>query len=131
MKLYRWAALAGMALLLSSAGAFVFGPSCGGVPAESTAMTHLRTINTAEVTYLSSENRYGTLEELVASGRLDSRFRTTVSDYDFAVTATDSDYKVTAEPNTPNFRSDYYSGPDGVIRYGRTAPTNLIGRPVS
>ena len=124
-------ALAGMAVLLSSAGAFVFGPSCGGVPPESSAVAILRTINTAEVTYLSSENRYGSVEDLVTSGLLDQRFRTTVSEYNFAVAASDSDYKATAEPSIAKLRSNYYSGPDGVIRYGRIAPPDLIGRPVS
>jgi len=130
MKLCLGLALTGMAVLLSSAGAFVFGPSCGGVPPESAAVVNLRMIDTAEVTYLSSENRYGTVEELVTSGLLDSRFRKTVSDYTFAVMATASDYKATAEPSTTELRSNYYSGPDGVIRYGRMAPADRIGTPV-
>ena len=130
MKLCLGLAITGMALLLSSAGAFVFGPSCGGFPPESAAVSNLRLIDTAEVTYLSSENRYGTVAELVTSGLLDSRFRETVSDYTFAVMVTASDYKATAEPSNPKLRSNYYSGPDAVVRYGRMAPADRIGKPV-
>src|SRR5262249_20878582 len=55
---------------------------------ESAAVSNLRTINTAEVTYLSSAGgSYGSLPELVTAGLLDTRFNTgVVSGYSFAVT---------------------------------------------
>jgi hypothetical protein len=128
MKLCLGIAL--VSLLLLSGGSFLLGPPyCSGVPAGFNAVAQLRTINTAEITFLSSENRYGTVEELVASGLLDPRFRTTVSDYKFAVTANGSGYKATAEPSTPNIGFCFYSGSDGVVRYGRLAPADLVGTP--
>ena len=66
---------------------------------------------------------------MVTSGLLDPRFNTTVSDYNFVVTTSGVDYTVTAEPNVPELGLDYYSGPDGVIRYGRMAPPELTGAP--
>src|SRR5215470_13022653 len=59
---------------------------------ESAAVSNLRTINTAEVTYLSSAGgSYGTLMDLVTAGLLDTRFNTAatppgVSGYTFSVT---------------------------------------------
>ena len=42
---------------------------------ESAAVSNIRTVNTAEVTYLSSAGgSYGSLPELVTAGLLDSRF---------------------------------------------------------
>jgi len=45
-----------------------------GAAPESTAVANLRTINTAEVTYLSSNAKYGSIEDLIGSGVLDPRF---------------------------------------------------------
>src|SRR5262245_29968219 len=60
---------------------------------ESAAVSNLRTINTAEVTYLSSAGgNYGSLPELVTAGLVDTRFTTAqVSGYNFAVTASGGD----------------------------------------
>jgi prepilin-type N-terminal cleavage/methylation domain-containing protein len=91
---------------------------------ESSAVANIRTINTAEVTYLSSAaGNYGSLPQLVTAGLLDSRFGTgIVSGYNFAVTASVGDYTATAMPVSPNSgRYAYYSLPDAVIRYQTTA----------
>src|SRR5262245_8119558 len=46
---------------------------------ESSAVAQIRTINTAEVTYLSSAaGNYGSIPELVTAGLLDNRFITSV-----------------------------------------------------
>jgi prepilin-type N-terminal cleavage/methylation domain-containing protein len=87
---------------------------------ESAAVSNLRTINTAEVTYLSSAGgNYGTVGALVTAGLLDSRFTgASVSGYAFAVTASGSDYTATAAPiSTNSGRYGYFSLPDAVIRY--------------
>ena len=87
---------------------------------ESAAVSNLRTINTAEVTYLSSAGgNYGTIGDLVGAGLLDSRFSgTAVSGYAFAVSAAGSDYTATAQPTSANTgRYGYYSLPDAVVRY--------------
>ena len=131
MKFWLVFVLAGMALLIGSAGAFTSGPYCAGVPSASSAISQLRTINTAEVTYAASERRYGTMQELVTAGLLDSRFLTTVSDFDFNVTVAGADYRATAEPHTSKIVTDYYSGADAVIRYGPRASPDLRNSPAS
>jgi prepilin-type N-terminal cleavage/methylation domain-containing protein len=86
---------------------------------ESSAVAQLRTINTAQVTYLSSYGgSYGTVAGLVAAGLLDSRFSTSVSGYTFFVEASGTDYTASATPTSTNAgRYGYYSTPDAVVRY--------------
>src|ERR1700704_4390901 len=70
---------------------------------ESSAVAQIRTINTAEVTYLSStQGAYGSVPQLITAGLLDSRFTTSVSGYTFAVTAAASDYTAVATPTSTN-----------------------------
>src|SRR5919109_1126222 len=60
---------------------------------ESSAVAQIRTINTAEVTYLSSNaGSYGSIPQLITQGLLDGRFSGPVSGYDFSVTASSTDY---------------------------------------
>jgi prepilin-type N-terminal cleavage/methylation domain-containing protein len=98
---------------------------------ESAAVSDLRTINTAEVTYLSSAGgNYGSVPELITAGLLDTRFATTLSGYNFAVTASSSDYTATAIPTSANSgRYAYYSLPDAVIRYSSTNDPAKCGGP--
>ena len=107
---------------------------------ESSAVAQLRTINTAEVTYLSSNGgAYGSTGFLITQGLLDSRFAGSVSGYNFTVTATGSDYTANASPTSVNAgRFGYYATPDAVIRYATTTtslctpcyPTGMSGTPV-
>jgi type II secretory pathway pseudopilin PulG len=102
---------------------------------ESAAVANLRTINTAEVTYLStSGGTYGELEDLIDTGLLDTRFHGDVSGYRFTIIADGAEYFAEAEPVTANTgRFGYYSTPDGVVRYSITpslAPSGLSGIPV-
>jgi len=107
---------------------------------ESSAVANLRTINTAEVTYLSSAGgNYGNITNLVASGLLDSRFTGNVSGYGFTIAVSGSDYTADALPTSTNAgRFGYYSTPDAVVRYqmATTAtcspcyPTGQSGAPV-
>ena len=111
---------------------------------ESAAVSNLRTINTAEVTYLSSAGgSYGQLTDLVTAGLLDTRFNTsTVSGYTFNVAAAGQDYTARANPSSPNSgRYAYFSLPDAVIRYqtittgcgsptGDCFPAGMSGMPV-
>src|SRR5262244_634874 len=70
---------------------------------ESSAVAQIRTVNTAEVTYLSSNGgAYGSLEMLITQGLLDSRFSGSVSGYNFAVQASGTDYTASATPTSPN-----------------------------
>jgi type IV pilus assembly protein PilA len=90
---------------------------------ESSAVAQVRTINTAEVTYLSSnQGSYGDIPSLITQGLLDSRFSASVSGYNYTVTNSGSDYTVTAMPTSGNAgRYGYFSLPDAVIRYSTLA----------
>jgi prepilin-type N-terminal cleavage/methylation domain-containing protein len=111
---------------------------------EAAAVTTLKTINTVQVSYLSSGGgKFGTLPDLVAAGLLDARFSgASVSGYMFAVAASGADYTATATPASANSgRFAYFSLPDAVVRYstatsgcggpgGVCFPTGVSGEPV-
>jgi prepilin-type N-terminal cleavage/methylation domain-containing protein len=107
---------------------------------ESSAVAQIRTINTAEVTYLSSnQGSYGSLPQLITQGLLDARFAGSVSGYNYTVIASGPDYTASATPSSTNAgRFGYYSTPDAVIRFqtATTAtwtpcfPGTLSGNPV-
>ena len=114
---------------------------------ESAAVANLRTINTAEVTYLSSAGgNYGSVSDLVTAGLLDTRFTSgnSVSGFNFTITMTTADYTATAIPTSANSgRYAYYTLPDAVIRYssatdathcggtgGNCFPGTMSGQPV-
>ena len=103
---------------------------------ESAAVAQVRTITTAEVTYLSSSGgNYGNISMLVSAGLLDSGFNGTKSGYTYGILTNGTDYTINAEPvSTNNGRYAYYSVPDGVVRYATTtteAPTGQSGNPVN
>src|SRR5262245_40157511 len=93
---------------------------------ESSAVANVRTINTAEVTYLSSAaGNYGGVTDLITAGLIDTRFTNPVSGYSFTITASGSDYTASAYPTSTNSgRYGYFSIPDAVVRYAPSAPTN-------
>jgi len=93
---------------------------------EASAVAQLRTVNTAEITYLSSnQGAYGDIPSLITAGLLDGRFATSVSGYTFTATASGSNYTVTATPTSTNAgRFGYYSTPDAVVRYQTATSTN-------
>jgi prepilin-type N-terminal cleavage/methylation domain-containing protein len=104
---------------------------------ESAAVANLRTINTAQVTYLSSAaGKYGALTDLILAKLLDDTFTGTKAGYNYSVTldATSSDYTIEAVPASPNTgRYGYYSIPDAVVRYSTNtslAPAGQSGRSV-
>src|SRR2546427_287500 len=107
---------------------------------ESSAVAQIRTVNTAEITYLSSnQGSYGDIPQLITQGLLDSRFSGSVSGYSFAISVSGSDYTASATPTSTNAgRFGYYSTPDAVIRYASVSsttcspcfPTGLSGSPV-
>ena len=111
---------------------------------EAAAVSTLKAISTAQVTYMSSSGgKYGTLGDLVADGLLDSRFNGgSVSGYSFAVSASGQDFTATAAPISVNSgRFAYFLYPDGVVRYssattgcggtgGNCFPAGQSGQPV-
>jgi prepilin-type N-terminal cleavage/methylation domain-containing protein len=106
---------------------------------ESAAVATVRTITTAEVTYLSSSGgAYGAITDLVTAGLLDTGFTNPLGKggYIYTITVPNPamDYTIEADPaNTNNGRYGYYSVPDGVVRYSTVAaeaPANMAGNPV-
>ena len=104
---------------------------------ETHAVANLRTLNTAEVQYISThQGSYGGLPDLVAAGLLDDRYTSGSAGYNFAIQISSSflDYTATAIAQGPNSgRFDYYTKPDYTIRYSTDptrAPTGLTGEPV-
>ena len=107
---------------------------------ESAAVSQIRTINTAEVTYLSSAaGNFGDIPNLITAGLLDNRFTGSVSGYNFAVNASGSQYTAAATPTSTNAgRFGYWSTPDAVVRYQSATstvcnpcfPTSMGGNPV-
>jgi len=95
---------------------------------ETAAVAQLRLINTAETTYLiSNQNSYGDLPSLITQGLLDSRFAGSISGYNFTVSALAGNYTANADPvATSAGRYGYYSVPDAVIRYATYQGGNCI-----
>ena len=93
---------------------------------ESSAVAQIRTINTAEITYLSSnQGSYGDVPSLITQGLLDNRFTGSVSGYSYTVTVSGSSYTVNADPTSTNSgRFGYFSLPDAVIRYATYQGSN-------
>ena len=104
---------------------------------ETHAVANLKTVNTAEVQYLSnSQGLYGSVPDLVTAGLLDTRYNTGSAGYNFDIqlSANSLDYTASATAQGPNAgRYDYYTRPDYVIRYATDpvrAPSGLSGEPV-
>jgi len=104
---------------------------------EAAAVATLRTINTAEVTYLSTAaGQFGTIPDLISNQLIPSNFVPgPVSGYNFSIVldATNRDFTVSAFPASANDgRYAYFVTPDGTVRYGTVAPTGIAsGTPVS
>jgi len=104
---------------------------------QSAAVSNLRLVNTAEVTYSSgNQGHYGAISDLVTAGLLDSRYNQVLSGYNFSTTlsADTLDYTALATARAVNDGLyDYYTKPDYVIRYSTDptrAPSGLTGEPV-
>jgi prepilin-type N-terminal cleavage/methylation domain-containing protein len=102
---------------------------------ESKAVAQLRTINTAEVTYISSnQGSYGDIPSMIGQGLLDARFTGSISGYSFTLSASGNSYTANATAvSTNSGRFDFYTLPDYVIRYSTDptrAPAGLSGEPV-
>lgn len=94
-------------------------------PSEASAISSLRTLHSAEVTYqaTSGNGSFGTLEQLRAAGLIDDHLGAgSKGGYDFRLGAHGSRFEVVAVPMTNDARS-FYISQDGVIR----APTSTGG----
>jgi hypothetical protein len=106
-----------------------------GAANEAAAVATLRTINTAEVTYLStSQGSFGTLQQMIDAGLLPENYRGTVNGFRFGINSVGSDYIGAAIPSDPgSAKYGFYVTPDGVIRYSTIdflAPAGQSGAPV-
>ncbi|HEY2380143.1 MAG TPA: type II secretion system protein [Terriglobia bacterium] len=104
---------------------------------ETHAVANMRTLNTAEVQYLSnSQGQYGNIVSLVSAGLLDLQYSQPTSGYIFNVQVTPDNLNYTATATAAGYnggRYDYYSGPDYVVRFSTDpsrAPTGYSGAPV-
>ena len=106
---------------------------------ESAAVANIRTINTAEVTYLSSSGgNYGSMTDMVGTQLLDDTFLGGLgapkAGYVYTVVNSGADYTVSATPASSNTgRFAYYSRPDAVVRYSTIvglAPAGKEGKSV-
>jgi prepilin-type N-terminal cleavage/methylation domain-containing protein len=110
---------------------------------ESAAVANLRTLNTAQVTYLSSTGGlYGAMADLIAAQLIDNTFDTSAtpkSGYNYTIvlggTPAGTDYTAFADRASTNTgRYSYYSVPDAVVRYSTIAtlaPTGKAGQAVN
>jgi hypothetical protein len=105
---------------------------------ETVAIAQLRTINSAEVTYLSQHGGYGAISDLIEAGLLDERYRATLSGYVFNINVSSDAYTATAMPvSTQTGKYGYYTTILGVVRFAETAtetcrpcfPRGMAGAP--
>ena len=107
---------------------------------ESGAVSNLRAINTSQVTYVSSNGNYGSFANLSGGGLIDDRFSADgliVGGYTYNLYGGGTgNYEVSAVVDGTSGRFNYYSGPDGVVRFrdaaaGESLPTGTTaGDPV-
>jgi prepilin-type N-terminal cleavage/methylation domain-containing protein len=103
---------------------------------ETHAVANLKTVNTAEVQYMSNMKTFGGVPELITAGLLDARFSNPSSGYiyDIQLPVNYLDYTAIATAQSANAgRYDYFTKPDFVIRFSTDptrAPTGLSGEPV-
>src|SRR5262249_4331434 len=104
---------------------------------QSAAVSNLRLVNTAEVTYASAnQGHYGAISDLAGAGLIDSRFNVLISGYIFSTNFSPDtlDYTAVASARASNDgKYDYYTTPENVIRYSTDptrAPNGLSGQPV-
>ncbi len=90
---------------------------------ESGAVSNIRAINTSQVTYVSTNGVFGSFPQISGAGLIDSRFSADgnlVGGYNYAMIPAaggTGTYSVSATVNGTSGRYNYYSGPDGVVRY--------------
>jgi len=101
---------------------------------DASAVANLRTIFTAEATYLATRRTYGDMPTLIRAGLLDTRFSSAMNGYQFNIVVTLGTYRATATPVSPNTgRYGYFVTTDGVVRYATVpamAPPGQAGKPI-
>jgi hypothetical protein len=102
-------------VLLCSFLSFVFFPElidrCRSISNDDAAISNLRTIATAELTYQSTATRYGGIEDLIASRLIDERYSGVAAGYRYSVTMSPNGLSFVAmatRESTETGRYDYY-----------------------
>jgi hypothetical protein len=81
------------------------------------AVAQLRTINTAEVMYRVNASKFGSIEDLIRAGLLDSRFTSAVDGYNFTVISDKNEFTARATSASRYGCWDYFTSTDAKIRY--------------
>jgi len=100
---------------------------------EANAIANIEKINAAQVKYIMSARKYGSLQDLVSAGLVDSRLLDQTMGYRLQVETQKDNYIVMASALVASARYDYYSFSDAVVRYSsdsRKAPPGLSAAPV-
>jgi hypothetical protein len=101
---------------------------------EALAVMNLETLAKAEFVLLNEDGFYGTVDELIRSRFLDSRFASPISGYAYSVVPSQFNFLATASRTSRfNGRYDYFVTGDGIVRYSRNselAPPGRAGLPV-
>jgi prepilin-type N-terminal cleavage/methylation domain-containing protein len=103
---------------------------------ESAAVANLRNLNTAQVSYSSTNGTYGSLTDLMNVRLIDDRYTGSFAGFQFTVVLSSANRNYTAYAtgvSVNSSRYDYYSTPDFVIRYSTAAtraPAGMSGFPV-
>ena len=97
---------------------------------EAGAVASIRTINTAQVTYVSTNGNFGDFPALSGAGLMDSRFSADgliTGGFTYTMYGGGTgNYVVSAVVDGTSGRFNYYSGPDGVVRYRDAAPGETL-----
>ena len=104
---------------------------------ETAAVSTLRVVNTAEVTYSSATSSvFGSISQLVGAGLLDSSLTATKAGYNYTIQLSANGLDYTATATAVAFLGghyDYYTTADYLVRYSSDttrAPNGLTGQTV-
>ncbi|HLV02516.1 MAG TPA: prepilin-type N-terminal cleavage/methylation domain-containing protein [Acidobacteriota bacterium] len=102
---------------------------------EASAISSLRTLVTAQITYSSTagNGQFGDLSDLENSGYIDEALASGEKEgYTFTLTNNGTDFQITAEPTSPNAAQMRYFFTDetGVIRFNNGAAADASSTPL-
>lgn len=100
---------------------------------EANAIANIEKINAAQVKYMMSALKYGSMQDLVSAGLVEGRLLDQTMGYRLQIETQKDNYIVMASALAPSGRYDYYSFSDAIVRYSgdpRKAPPGLSAAPV-